>query len=121
MRVVSKQIMYNYEYVGNIAEGILTKAGTRIANRFSRIVMGERGAYVEFFAEEFDFEAIQIPPGTRWRLTYPWAYYVEYRTRDDTHAKVYLQKRPTEYANYVIGRIYISPVSLAHFQRGEKV
>jgi len=44
---------------------------------------------------------------------------VEWRTKDQSNAKVYDQKRTVDYANYKVGLFYISPFDL--FVEGEAV
>lgn len=109
--------MYNYDYVGNLVE-IQTRSGVRVATGFNRIILGERGAYVEFLTSQVLQETFTVPNSQSWRLrglSGFRAFYDEYRTADDV--KVYHQKRRVSYADYVIGRWYISPAYLKDFVR----
>ncbi len=110
--------MYDYEYTGEPEVYIYTREGTLVAFNFNRVVLGDRGAYVEFLAEQIHHDALRIPDDALWRLYGERgfnAYYVEYRTTDNI--KVYAQKKRVDYADYIPGRYYISPVSLLHFVR----
>ena len=84
-------------------------SSTLLAVGFVRIVLGGRGAYVEFSKEHIQMENLHIPEDQMWRLTNDMAYYIEYHSRDAANTKVYHQKRPVDYADYKVGLFYISP------------
>lgn len=111
--------MYNYEYIGP-TDQISTKRGTTVATGFNRIVLGERGAYVEFTDDQILDSALCLPEDQIWRILGPKsieAYYAWYETVDNV--KIYLQKKRVSYADYVPGRWYISPRDLQNFIRKE--
>ena len=89
---------------------LYTKNGRPIAHGFTRVVIGQRGAYVEFEDGHLDLHRLVIPLDQMWRIQDKnWkdkVYFVEYRTED--HTMVYLQKRPVKYADYRISKWYIS-------------
>lgn len=48
-------------------------------------------------------------------------FFIEYRACPDSdYIKVYFQKRVVDYADYKIGKYYISPFSL-HLENGEQI
>jgi len=113
--------MYDYEYTGIPKAHICTKNGVLVAFAFNRVVLGERGAYVEFLEEQVHVDALKIPSDGLWRLYGARglsAYYIEYRTADNV--KVYHQRKRVAYADYVPGRYYISPKDLTNFRKKEK-
>ena len=80
-----------------------------LATGYTRIVAGERGAYIEFTPENMCMKNLQIPPDQKWRLQSDVAYYIEHRSRDEANIKVYEQRRTVGYADYRIGMFYIAP------------
>jgi hypothetical protein len=98
------------KYVFKGKPPIATKAGIPVADSFIRIVHGGRGAYVEFDSVKNVF----VPEKEQWRHRSDKAFYEEYRTFDGV--KVYHQRKPVDYADYQVGKWYISPVYLADFE-----
>jgi len=87
--------------------------GTLIAKGYSRVVIGQRGPYVEFNESQiFLKESFTIPEIEKYRLTNNICFYVEYRSTDESNIKLYFQKRRVKYADYKIGMYYISPFDL---------
>ena len=84
-------------------------SSTLLAVGFVRIVLGGRGAYLEFSREHMQMGNLHIPEDQKWRLTNDMAYYIEYRSHDEANVKIYHQKRPVDYADYKVGLFYISP------------
>lgn len=87
-----------------------TLSGTHIATNYNRVVIGKRGPYIEFSPSSILHENIGITDVHR--ITNPIYYYVEYRTRDISNVKIYLQKKTVSYADYQTGMYYISPFDL---------
>jgi hypothetical protein len=88
-----------------------TKSNIMLAKGYIRIVIGERGPYIEFERKNFiDFSKLQIPESQKWRLKNNNSFYIEYRSKD--YVKIYFQKRVVNYADYKIGKFYISPFDL---------
>lgn len=81
-----------------------TKSNIKVANGYNRIVIGERGPYIEFKKEHINRECL-IPSPTQH------FYYKEYRINPD-NVKVYFQHHYVNYADYIPGYIYISPFDL---------
>lgn len=95
----------NHRYSGPI----YLKTGLLFANGFIRVVHGGRGDYVEFMHD-------QVCEDSLVRQMEPHYYYIEYRTKDSQNAKVYYQMNKVDYADYIPGMFYISPVSLKDFE-----
>lgn len=88
-----------------------TKDGLPIASGFSRLVIGDRGAYVEFELEDLITENLYMPDSQKWRIGHQYAYYLEYRSKRN-YVKVYYQRRTVNYADYKVKKFYISPDEL---------
>jgi hypothetical protein len=71
-----------------------------LATGYTRIVVGERGAYIEFTPENMCMENLHIPHDQKWRLQSEVDYYNEHRSRDTANVKVYEQRRTVGYADY---------------------
>lgn len=83
--------------------------GTLIALGFSRIVVGDYGAYLEFSSEQIQLNNIEnafLGKPNR-PVKYIWM-----QTKDDTLTKVYWQKKRVSYADYKPGFYYVSPGDL---------
>lgn len=89
-----------------------TANGTVIANGYSRIVIGDYGAFIEFSRVQAYMRRLKIKEGQAYRVEDPrYAEHVKYLwlTADDgSDVKVYEQKRPVEYADYMPGMLYVS-------------
>lgn len=72
---------------------------------YKRIVIGQRGPYVEIEFDQLNSEAFYEVPEQHY-------YYVELRSRVD-NVKAYLQLKEVDYADYQVGLAYISPFDLA--------
>ena len=83
-----------------------------LAFGYLRVVIGKRGPYVEFSRNQIIWENFLVPEHEKYRLTNAVVYYDEYRSKDPTFVKLYLQKRPVAYADYKVGLCYISPFDL---------
>lgn len=116
--LLKTKMSYKYKFTGDPKNPILTIGGTAIAKHFTRIVLGGRGAYVEFIM--LDHNKLYIPEDATWRVGSRNAYYIEYRVNDFSNAKVYYQLRSAEYADYRRHFYYISPVYLLNFERDGK-
>jgi len=88
-----------------------TKSGTFIAVGYERVVIGDRGPYIEFSPKHLSKYDWDIPDNQKWRIGGQ-CYYVEARTADDANVKMYYQKATVDYADYKIGMWYISPFDL---------
>ena len=89
-----------------------TLSGCLIAKSYQRIVIGDRGPYVEFSDSDLILSELYIPEDQRYRLGNDKVFYDEWRTKDVSNVKVYNQKNTVDYADYRIGKWYINPASL---------
>ncbi len=89
-----------------------TRDGLLLAQGYLRVVIGRRGAYVEFTREQIQFENLAIPKEQAWRQRSKNAFYIEYRSTDAAKVTVYHQKRLVNYADYRIDHFYIAPADL---------
>lgn len=89
-----------------------TSFDTVIACKYERVVIGQRGPYIEFTTNQILCDKLFIPKNQLYRLSDPKIYYIEFRTNDDSNVKVYYQMRTVAYADYKIGYFYISPADL---------
>lgn len=83
-----------------------TKTGVVIARGYVRVEFGGRGPYIEFAPGQIVNEAIRYVDNPSHR------YYHEYRSIDGSNVKLYLQRRPVNYARYVPEMWYVSPFDL---------
>ena len=81
-----------------------TKSGTLLATGYVRVVIGDRGPYVEFAMEHLNREVLE-------ESTARHVYYIEFRSIPD-NVKVYCQLKVVDYADYVVGMNYVSPFEL---------
>ena len=92
---------------------LYTLAGTHICTGYTRIVIGDYGAFVEISPEQINNEVLQCQPGQEYRSNDPrFADKVKYlwlTAKDRTQCKIYLQKKTVSYADYLPGMYYISP------------
>jgi hypothetical protein len=89
---------------------LFTFSGLLLSEEYERIVIGERGPYIEI--KKLDISNLIIPEKENWRVSSNVSYYVEYRTKDISSVKIYFQKRTVDYADYKINYFYVSPFDL---------
>ena len=89
-----------------------TKSGLVLATGYTRMVIGERGPYLEFTTEQMCRNHIDIPSEEKHRIGNNIYYYDEYRSLGPERVKIYFQKKTVKYADYKIGYWYISPFDL---------
>lgn len=87
------------------------KSRELVATRYTRVVIGSRGPYIEFNTDSINMSNFHVPPDQLWRFTSSTAYYIEYRSIKD-NVKLYIQLRTVNYADYKVGMCYISPFDL---------
>lgn len=91
---------------------ITTQVGLPVAIRYQRIVLGGRGPYMEFARDDLYLENFIIPEDQLWRRFHPGCYYIEWRSIDVRHVKLYQQLKTVDYADYRPQYFYISPFDL---------
>ncbi len=90
---------------------ILTRTNLVLAIDSTRVVHGQRGSYVEIDPKRIMPGSIFVPKDCEWRFDSEWrdrVFYREYRTRDSTQVKVYLQVEVVSYADYLRGHYYVA-------------
>lgn len=90
---------------------LFTNYPNTIATAYRRVVIGQRGPYIEFSKNDIFEKQLYIPKSQLYRLSDPKVYYIEFRTIDKD-IKVYYQMRNVAYADYLINHFYISPKDL---------
>lgn len=88
-------------------------AGTKLCTGYTRIVIGDYGAFVEISPDQICRQAIRCKPGQEFRANDPrFSENVKYlwiTTKDNSDCKIYFQKKAVSYADYIPGMYYISP------------
>jgi len=97
---------------GNTETEFYTVNNLFVAKGYERIVIGERGPYIEFNESQINQDNILIPEDQKWRLNNNSIYYVEFRTDDISNVKIYYQIKTVDYADYLIDKFYISPFDI---------
>lgn len=91
---------------------LITKEGTKIANKYNRIVVGDYGAYYEINPSDIIKDNIIVKNGEEYRIKDPnykdKVKYEWYTTKDNSDVKIYRQKRKVSYADYKPGMVYVS-------------
>lgn len=113
---------YRQFYIDNLPERLsiersdtvlCTKTGTVVCNGYTRIVVGDYGAFIEFDEEQANLDKYIIAPGQEHRVNDPRysknVKYIWMTIPDGSNIKIYKQKRKVAYADYRSGMYYISP------------
>jgi hypothetical protein len=92
------------------SQPLYSSAGTLICSSFTRIVIGDYGAFVEFSSTQANKDAFNIAPGQEYRLEerYKNCKYIWLTILDSNHVKIYYQKHKVTYADYIPGMYYVS-------------
>ncbi|MFS1429421.1 hypothetical protein LMH73_020320 [Vibrio splendidus] len=95
---------------------LMTKSGIVVAKGYSRTVVGDYGAYIEIDKELIVRSAICCQKGEEYRFRDP-AFsnsvkYFWYTAKDSSGVKIYYQQKTVKYADYLVGKFYISPYEL---------
>lgn len=92
---------------------LYTLAGSKLCTGYTRIVIGDYGAFVEVSPEQIVKENLIVKRGQEFRINEP-----QYRDRikyhwltskDKSDCKIYFQQKTVAYADYLPGMYYISP------------
>lgn len=113
---------YRQFYIDNLPEGLsiersdtvlCTKTGTVVCNGYTRIVVGDYGAFIEFDEEQANLDEYIIAPGQEYRVNNPRysknVKYIWMTIPDGSNIKIYKQKKKVAYADYKSGMFYVSP------------
>ena len=110
MNKFEKRLLINVEHGADLK--FYSHSGLYLAFGYLRVVIGKRGPYVEFSANQILWENFFVPETEKYRLTNAVVYYDEYRSKDPSFVKLYSQKHRVAYADYQVGLCYISPFDL---------
>ena len=90
---------------------MFTLEGTAIAKGYDRVVIGDYGAFIEIDEKDMLLENIKIRRGQEYRYEerYKTCKYYWLTAKDDSDIKIYHQKGTVSYADYLIGKFYVSP------------
>ena len=92
---------------------LLSRCETMISCSFDRIVIGHYGAFIEIDNDDIYRNNIKCEDGQEWRIRsqkykdkvkYHW-----FTTKDNSHCKIYRQRKEVSYADYKEDKWYISP------------
>lgn len=89
-----------------------SKHGTPLMKGYDRVVIGDYGAFIETSLDKMYRQYIRVKPGEEYRMNDPQyknCKYVWLTATDDSGVKIYFQKHSVDYADYVPGKIYVSP------------
>lgn len=117
------QLPSYFEITGNLNCNLYDNNYNLIAYGYSRIVIGDYGAYVEIPLDKMILENLIIKPGQEYRFNpkYSNVKYHWYCLKNNQDIKIYYQKHPVSYADYKPEMFYISPYELKiiHIDLGE--
>lgn len=99
---------------------IYLKDGTLLAKSYRRIVHGERGDYVEFDKDDIIMPLLSKFNNDINKETNDFYYYWLYPI-NHPNVKIYLQQKTVKYADYIVGKYYISPYLLKDFKDPEQL
>ncbi len=87
---------------------IYTLCGTLITSHYNRIVIGDYGAFIEFDTPNYNQLITSI--GEEYRSNSDWknCKYEWLTMKDRSDIKIYYQKHTVDYADYKIGKYYVS-------------
>jgi hypothetical protein len=86
--------------------------GTKFANGYERIVVGDYGAFIEIAKSDMINDVLKVSPGQEYRLSSPYIDNVKYiwlTPKDKSNAKIYKQLRTVSYADYKADMFYVCP------------
>ncbi len=108
-RELYRQSIPDFLFIDGSTDGLISLAGNKITYYgYDRIVIGNYGAYIEFYADRNDFD---IPEKQKWRLDstrYPHIKYLHICPIGDENCKIYYRLTPVKYADYKPGKYYVS-------------
>lgn len=92
-----------------------TKDGTPLMKGYDRVVIGDYGPFVETSPDKMYRQYVRVKSGEEYRMTDPQyanCKYVWLTATDESGVKIYFQKHTVDYADYIPGKIYVSPFEL---------
>ena len=111
-KIYKDNIPKNFDIEGDNSP-LFSLEGTKICNRYNRIVVGDYGAFIEIEKIECLKENFKCRPGQEYRYKDPnYQDKVKYywlTTKDNSDVKIYSQMRSVDYADYKPFKVYVSP------------
>jgi len=94
---------------------LYTLSGTLIAYDYNEVIIGDYGAFIELDESEIVLDNIKVKEGQEYRYEekYKTCKYYWLTAKDDSNIKIYHQKGKVSYADYVVGKYYISPYEIS--------
>ena len=103
--------------LGGDSKPLYTLVGTKIAEGYERIVIGDYGAFIEISESQIVKENIELQKGQEYRYTDARyrrnAKYYWLTAKDGSGVKIYLQKKTVSYASYQVGWFYVSQFAVS--------
>jgi hypothetical protein len=91
---------------------LYSRDGLLLVKGYRRVVIGQRGPYVEMLQRNVIRAHFHIPEEEKYRLKSHAVYYIEFRSICPSRVKAYLQRKPVDYEDYRIDCWYIAPADL---------
>jgi len=100
-------------YINGDDKPLYSLNGTLICKGYTRIVIGDYGAFIEYTKEQAADENYKVKEGQEYRINderysknvkYHW-----YTAKDKSDIKIYYQQKRVTYADYLPKMYYISP------------
>jgi len=119
---LNKSSHYEYEEftlrsVFNRYKPLYLKDATKLSVGYNRVVHGERGDYVEFDEKDLCIKLYyKFKKQSKLDIYYDWMIPVGHKD-----VKIYKQRKTVKYADYKVGKLYISPDLLSNFTDPEKL
>lgn len=88
---------------------LFTSEGSVLCFEYDRVVVGDYGAFIEFTNPA---TKLIVEKGQEYRQQPRYVNNVKYdwlTVQDFSHIKIYYQKRTVKYADYKVGKYYVSP------------
>lgn len=90
---------------------IYTSENVLIARGYDRVVIGDYGAFIEIDKKDMIHINIKVKEGQEYRYEerYKTCKYYWLTAKDNSNVKIYQQKGTVSYADYLVGKFYVSP------------
>lgn len=90
------------------------KSRNFVSNGYTRIVVGDHGAYFEFSKDQINLRGTKTKKGQEWRERNN-SPYVKYKWKESPNGtKIYEQTKTVRYADYKPGFFYVDPNDLCY-------
>jgi hypothetical protein len=114
----TKAIPEGLHLEGHPTQQLFSQNGTLICKGYTRIVVGDYGAFIEFSREQALKENFKCFKGQEYRYKDPSfasrVKYFWYTCKDVSSCKIYFQQKTVSYADYKPKMLYISPYEVEY-------